>query len=70
MSDYIVALISGDLSPSQGRTLFSIQEERKKYLDKLLAKEVNIRDVEKSKIKKMKSSDIFIADVCEKTMSF
>ncbi|MDD7764773.1 MAG: ParB/RepB/Spo0J family partition protein [Peptoniphilaceae bacterium] len=70
LSDYIKEfLISGDLSPSQGRTLLSLssEEERKKYLDKLLAKEVNIRDVEKkAKSKKNEKSDIFIADVCEK----
>lgn len=70
LSDYIKEfLISGDLSPSQGRTLLSLssEEERKKYLDKLLAKEVNIRDVEKkAKSKKNEKSDIFITDVCEK----
>lgn len=70
LSDYIKEfLISGDLSPSQGRTLLSLssEEERKKYLDKLLAKEVNIRDVEKkAKSKKNEKSDIFIADICEK----
>ena len=56
LSDYIKDyLIRGELSPSQGRTLLSLEteEERKKYLDKLLVKEVNIRDVEKrlSKVK-------------------
>lgn len=70
LSDYIKEfLISGELSPSQGRTLLSLssEEERKKYLDKLLAKEVNIRDVEKkAKSKKNEKSDIFITDVCEK----
>ena len=48
-NDYIKEyLIRGELSPSQGRTLLSLEteEERKKYLDKLLVKEVNIRDVE------------------------
>ena len=50
LSDHIKEyLIRGELSPSQGRTLLSLEtdEERNKYLDKLLVKEVNIRDVEK-----------------------
>lgn len=70
LSDYIKEhLIRGELSSSQGRTLLSLEteDERKKYLDKLLAKEVNIRDVEKkAKAKKQNSVDIFINDVCER----
>ena len=70
LSDYIKEyLIRGELSPSQGRTLLSLEteEERKKYLDKLLVKEVNIRDVEKkAKQNKNKTEDIFIKDICER----
>lgn len=70
LSDYIKNyLIRGELSPSQGRTLLSLEteEERKKYLDKLLVKEVNIRDVEKkAKQSKNKTEDIFIKDICER----
>ncbi|EGV11080.1 MULTISPECIES: ParB/RepB/Spo0J family partition protein [unclassified Parvimonas] len=70
LSDYIKEyLIRGDLSPSQGRTLLSLEteEERKKYLEKLLVKEVNIRDVEKkAKQNKNKTEDIFIKDICER----
>ena len=70
LSDYIKDfLIRGDLSPSQGRTLLSLEseEERKRYLDKLLVKEVNIRDVEKkAKQSKNKTEDIFIKDICER----
>lgn len=70
LSDYIKEyLIRGELSPSQGRTLLSLEteEERKKYLDKLLIKEVNIRDVEKkAKQSKNKNEDIFIKDICER----
>ena len=70
LSDYIKDyLIRGELSPSQGRTLLSLEteEERKKYLDKLLVKEVNIRDVEKkAKQCKNKTEDIFIKDICER----
>lgn len=70
LSDYIKDyLIRGELSPSQGRTLLSLEteEEKKKYLDKLLVKEVNIRDVEKkAKQSKNKTEDIFIKDICER----
>ena len=70
LSDYIKDyLIRGELSPNQGRTLLSLEteEERKKYLDKLLVKEVNIRDVEKkAKQIKNKTEDIFIKDICER----
>ena len=70
LSDYIKDyLIRRELSPSQGRTLLSLEteEERKKYLDKLLVKEVNIRDVEKkAKQSKNKTEDIFIKDICER----
>lgn len=70
LSDYIKDyLIRGELSPSQGRTLLSLEteEERKKYLDKLLVKEVNIRDVEKkAKQSKNKNEDIFIKDICDR----
>lgn len=70
LSDYIKEyLIRGELSPSQGRTLLSLEteKERKKYLDKLLVKEVNIRDVEKkAKQSKNKTEDIFIKDICER----
>lgn len=70
LSDYIKEyLIRGELSPSQGRTLLSLEteEERTKYLDKLLVKEVNIRDVEKkAKQSKNKNEDIFIKDICER----
>ena len=70
LSDYIKDyLIRVELSPSQGRTLLSLEteEERKKYLDKLLVKEVNIRDVEKkAKQSKNKTEDIFIKDICER----
>lgn len=70
LSDYIKEyLIRGELSHSQGRTLLSLgtEEERKKYLDKLLVKEVNIRDVEKkAKQRKNKTEDIFIKDICER----
>lgn len=70
LSDYIKEyLIRGELSPSQGRTLLSLEteEERKKYLDKLLVKEVNIRYVEKkAKQSKNKTEDIFIKDICER----
>ena len=70
LSDYIKDyLIRGELSPSQGRTLLSLEteEERKKYLDKLLVKEINIRDVEKkAKQSKNKTEDIFIKDICER----
>ena len=70
LSDHIKEyLIRGELSPSQGRTLLSLEtdEERNKYLDKLLIKEVNIRDVEKkAKQSKNKTEDIFIKDICER----
>ena len=78
LSDYIKDyLIRGELSPSQGRTLLSLEllkevaeyfkPIRKKYLDKLLVKEVNIRDVEKkAKQSKNKTEDIFIKDICER----
>lgn len=70
LSDHIKEyLIRGELSPSQGRTLLSLEtdEERNKYLDKLLVKEVNIRDVEKkAKQNKNKTEDIFIKDICER----
>ena len=70
LSDHIKEyLIRGELSPSQGRTLLSLEtdEERNKYLDKLLVKEVNIRDVEKkAKQSKSKTEDIFIKDICER----
>ena len=70
LSDHIKEyLIRGELSPSQGRTLLSLEtdEERNKYLDKLLVKEVNIRDVEKkAKQSKRKTEDIFIKDICER----
>lgn len=70
LSDYIKEyLIRGDLSPSQGRTLLSLEteDERKKYLEKLLVKEVNIRDVEKkAKQNKNNTEDIFIKDICER----
>ena len=70
LSDHIKDyLIRGELSPSQGRTLLSLEtdEERNKYLDKLLVKEVNIRDVEKkAKQSKSKTEDIFIKDICER----
>lgn len=62
-------LIKGLLTKSQARTLLSLQteEERKKYLDKLLSKEVNIRDIEKkARDKKTKKEDIFANDVSEK----
>lgn len=69
LSDYIKQhLINGDLTSSQARTLLSLEteDERKKYLDKLLAKEVNIRDVEKRASNKKNKTDVFINDVCEK----
>ena len=70
LSDHIKEyLIRGELSPSQGRTLLSLEtdEERNKYLDKLLVKEVNIRDVKKkAKQSKNKTEDIFIKDICER----
>lgn len=70
LSDYIKEhLINGTLTSSQGRTLLSLktEDERKQYLDKLLAKEVNIRDIEKKARKKSnKREDIFVADVCER----
>ena len=70
LSDHIKEyLIRGELSPSQGRTLLSLEtdEERNKYLDKLLVKEVNIRDVEKkAKQSKNKTEDICIKDICER----
>ena len=70
LSDHIKEyLIRGELSPSQGRTLLSLEtdEGRNKYLDKLLVKEVNIRDVEKkAKQSKNKTEDIFIKDICER----
>ena len=70
LSDHIKEyLIRGELSPSQGRTLLSLEtdEERNKYLDKLLVKEVNIRDVEKkAKQSKNKTEAIFIKDICER----
>lgn len=70
LSDHIKEyLIRGELSPSQGRTLLSLEtdEERNKYLDKILVKEVNIRDVEKkAKQSKNKTEDIFIKDICER----
>lgn len=70
LSDHIKEyLIRGELSPSQGRTLLSLEtdEERNKYLEKLLVKEVNIRDVEKkAKQSKSKTEDIFIKDICER----
>ena len=70
LSDHIKEYLSrGELSPSQGRTLLSLEtdEERNKYLDKLLVKEVNIRDVEKkAKQSKSKTEDIFIKDICER----
>ena len=70
LSDHIKEyLIRGELSPSQGRTLLSLEtdEERNKYLDKLLVKAVYIRDVEKkAKQSKNKTEDIFIKDICER----
>lgn len=70
LSDYIKEhLANGDLSSSQARTLLSLEseKERKKYLDKLLNKEVNIREIEKkAKSNKHRNVDIFINDVCEK----
>ena len=70
LSDHIKEyLIRGELSPSHGRTLLSLEtdEGRNKYLDKLLVKEVNIRDVEKkAKQSKNKTEDIFIKDICER----
>lgn len=70
LSDYIKEyLIRGELSSSQARTLLSLEneDERKKYLEKLLVKEVNIRDVEKkAKQTKNKSEDIFVKDICER----
>lgn len=70
LSDYIKEhLVNGDLSSSQARTLLSLEseKERKKYLDKLLNKEVNIREIEKkAKSNKHRNVDIFINDVCEK----
>ncbi|WP_308576983.1 ParB/RepB/Spo0J family partition protein [uncultured Parvimonas sp.] len=70
LSDYIKEyLIRGELSSSQARTLLSLEneDERKKYLEKLLVKEVNIRDVEKkAKQTRNKSEDIFVKDICER----
>lgn len=70
LSDYIKEhLVNGDLSSSQARTLLSLEseKERKKYLDKLLNKDVNIREIEKkAKSNKHRNVDIFINDVCEK----
>lgn len=70
LADYIKEhLINGTLTSSQGRTLLSLktEDERKKYLDKLLSKEVNIRDIEKkARTKAHKKEDIFVADVCER----
>lgn len=70
LEDYIKEhLINGNLTSSQGRTLLSLEneQERKKYVDKLLSKEVNIRDIEKkAKSKKKKEEDIFVNDVCER----
>ena len=62
-------MVNGDLSSSQARTLLSLEseKERKKYLDKLLNKEVNIREIEKkAKSNKHRNVDTFINDVCEK----
>lgn len=62
-------LIKGIITKNQARTLLSLktEEERKKFLDKLLSKEVNIRDIEKkARVKKIKTNDIFVNDVCEK----
>lgn len=70
LEDYIKEhLINGDLTSSQGRTLLSLnnEKERRSFVDKLLAKEVNIRDIEKkAKTKKNTKIDIFVNDVCER----
>ena len=47
-------LRKGDITSSQGRTLLSIKEEKERgeYLDKLLNKSINIREMEKAARKK------------------
>lgn len=70
LDDYIKEhLIKGELTSSQGRTLLSLDsyQDRKKYVDKLLSKEVNIRDIEKkAKSKRKQEEDIFVNDACER----
>lgn len=59
-------LISGQLTPSQGRTLLSIKDikERSKALKDFLNKKINIRDVEKNKRRKDNPEiNIFIQDL-------
>lgn len=67
LEDYIQEyLMSGELTPSQGRTLLSIKDskERNKVLKDFLAKKTNIRDVEKKgRVKKKSERSIFIEDL-------
>ena len=76
LEDYIKnELISGNLTSAQGRTLLSIKEsdKRKKYFEKLLNKEINIRDLEETaKGRRFKNRsektglDVFQSEIVEK----
>ncbi|MDO5718254.1 MAG: ParB/RepB/Spo0J family partition protein [Tissierellia bacterium] len=58
-------LISGEITTSQGRSLLSIKDPKKRmeYLKKLLEKSINIRDIERRSKKKFTQKDIFIRDM-------
>lgn len=71
------SLKEGQITSNQARSLLAIKnlEKRKAFLDKLIAKEINIRDIEEKarelkKIEKKKKTykDIFICD-CEENLS-
>lgn len=75
--DCLESLKEGQITSNQARSLLAIKdlEKRKDFLDKLIAKEINIRDIEEKarelkKIKKKKKTykDIFICD-CEENLS-
>ncbi len=70
LDDYIKEhLINGDITSSQGRTLLSIKSpaERKKFLEKLLEKSVNIRDIERRASRRPKTEpDMYVRDMEER----
>ena len=59
--NYLAALISGDITSSQARTLLSMEEkQREKYFQKLLKKETNVREMERAT--KKPEADIYKID--------
>lgn len=70
LDDYIKEhLINGDITSSQGRTLLSIKSpsERKKFLNQLLEKSINIRDIERRASRRAKPEpDIYVRDMEER----